>query len=125
MKITKFFKTVFYIFFALVNLLIITVFISFKVPVFQELVLPHFYEEETIFTDGYSFDAWKKIGKKDSMSKVIKLLGEPFNKTKGSDGLIRWFYSKQGPKDTNYKIRIIVFNDKNKVIKKIRGYYLD
>ena len=44
---------------------------------FQEFVLSKFYEEETIFANGYSIKAWKEVKINDTTERVIQLLGEP------------------------------------------------
>jgi hypothetical protein len=83
-------------------------------------------EEETIYSSGYSIQAWKSVKVNDTIEDVKKVLGEPLFKAIGNDGLIRYFYSKPGHKDTNYRVRIIVFDkDEKKVIQKIREFYLD
>ena len=92
---------------------------------FQESVLSSIYDEETVYAKNYSSKAWGKIGMNDPLKKILDLLGEPLEKDNEKDGSTTYFYSKQGPKNTNYRVRILVFNHEGNVIEKIEEFYLD
>ena len=92
---------------------------------FQELIISLTVEEETVYAKGYSLKSFKQVRINDSADKVIHLLGEPLAKDKVRDDHVVFYYSEQGPKDTNYRERKIVFNREGKVKKIIREFYID
>jgi hypothetical protein len=92
---------------------------------FQEFVLSSIYEEETIYAKGYSDEEWKKVKTNDSIDSVVQLLGKPLKIYKSEDGSFSYYYTYQGPKDTNYRMRVIFFNKEGKVIEKYREFYID
>lgn len=91
----------------------------------QERILMLFYEEETVYAEGYVETSWNKIKLRNSMDHVIKFLGPPLVKNIDKDGRTYFHYSKQGPKNTNYCVRIIVFDPENKVETIVKEFYLD
>jgi len=103
-------------------LLIALVFLN---PDFQEFVLSSISEEETIYAKGYSYKSWKEVKINDTVDRVLYLLGDPLKIYKSADGSFSYYYTCQGPKDTNYRIRAIIFNNKGRVVEKIREFYVD
>lgn len=92
----------------------------------QESILALLFEEETVFADKYTSKAWKTVRIGDNMDSVLTKLGTPLAQDKSSNGNKECLnYSKQGPKNTNYRIRIICFDSNQKVEKIIQEYYLD
>ena len=106
--------------------LIIIIALFFSNADFQEFVLSNLYQEETIYAKGYSPKHWKRIKLGDSREKVLKILGEPLKKLLNrKDEARAFFYSSQGPKNTNYRVRSIIFNESGMVIEKNNYFYLD
>ena len=91
----------------------------------QESILGLFFEDETLYSRGFATENWNKIGIEDNVDTVVQLIGVPLDQNVGADGKQYWFYSKQSPKNTNYRVRIIVFDSNNKVEKIIKEFYLD
>jgi hypothetical protein len=107
------------------GILALLIALFFLNPDFQESVLSSICGEETIYAKGYSYKAWKKVKIDDTIDRVLKLLGKPLKIFKSDDGSSSYYYTYQGPKDTNYRMRAIIFNNKGRVIKKVREFYMD
>ncbi len=90
-----------------------------------ETILSMFYEEETIYASGYSWRAWSEIRIGDTEDRVVKLMGEPLYRNQGADGRKFYSYSIQGPRNTNYRMRGISFDNSGRVRKKKAGFYFD
>lgn len=91
----------------------------------QENILSLFFEEETVYSHGFNEEKWDKIEIGTSSDDVVLLIGEPLSKGTVKSGKPYWYYSKQGPKDTNYRVRIVVFDSNYNVSNTIREFYLD
>ncbi len=93
---------------------------------FQEFILSNLYREETIYAKGYSPELWKSIKLGDSREKVLTILGQPLDKFLNKRGEVTaFYYSSQGPKNTNYRVRLIIFDESGIVIEKNNYFYLD
>ena len=92
---------------------------------FKEFVLSSISEEETVYAKGYSDKAWNEVKINDTKERVIQLLGDPLKIYKSDDGSSSYYYTDQGPKDTNYRMRTIIFNKEGRVIEKVREFYVD
>ena len=91
----------------------------------RESLLSWLYSEETVFAAGYSPSGWNGVKVGDRRERVVAALGEPLEKREGADGRIRYFYSTQGPSDSNYRMRILVVDREGVVREKKMGFYLD
>lgn len=92
----------------------------------QEYILGYFFDEETIYGDKYTYKAWKSVKFGDTIDSVMLKLGEPLDKiNEPNNNELCYHYSKQGPKDTNYRRRIICFDSTKRVKDIIQEFYLD
>lgn len=94
-------------------------------PAIQETLLASFYEEETVYADGYSPLAWSHVQIGDSLDTVIKQLGEPFERNVNNDHTLTLLYSGPGPRNISYRMRVIHFDPNFKVKMKIQEFYID
>lgn len=91
----------------------------------QESVLGIIFEDETVYSKSFSEENWNKIHVGNTVKDVVQLVGDPLEKNTENVEQQYWYYSKPSPKNTNYHMRIIVFNSNNKVERMIKEFYLD
>lgn len=77
--------------------------------------------ESTIYASKYNEEMFWKISEGMTKSEVLSLLGPPL--WKSGDNEKNWNYSNQ--KKSNYRQRIIIFDENNKVCDREIGLYLD
>lgn len=100
-------------------------FIAFpKISWIYNPVLELIESEETIYSPGYNESNFKKIRKNMSSNEVLSLLGEPIDRIKLSENEEVWRYTEQGPHNTNYRERNVVFCN-SKVIEIDDSFYID
>ncbi len=79
-------------------------------------------EEDTVWTGGYSNDAFRAIRVGMSRREVYSLLGPPINSLDNGGGVIEcWTHS---PDDGHYRRRELTFQS-DQVIKKVAEFYVD
>lgn len=91
----------------------------------QENFLSFIFEEETIYSENFNKKKWGEIKTGTSSDDIVLLVGEPLSKDTVENGKLYWYYSKQGPKNTNYRVRIVIFDSNNNVLETIQEFYLD
>ena len=93
-------------------------------PTVQELVFSKLYTEETIYSSGFNSENWHNVRLGDTIEKVKNILGDPLDESYDKIGMLWCYYTKQG-QNKAYRVRILVFDNKNTVKRKIEDFYLD
>ncbi len=78
-------------------------------------------EDSTVYAPKYTKALFQKISPGMTKAEVFSLLGPPL--CKSGDKQEYWHYSDQ--RKSNYRIRLIIFDGKNKVREKKIGFYVD
>ena len=95
-----------------------------KIPSIHEAIYNLIEPEETIYTAGYDEQKFESIKTGMTADQVNKLMGEPLKRIDVDGHRVIWLYSKQGPHDTNYKIRNVWLQE-NKVVRIDRSFFVD
>lgn len=64
----------------------------------QEAILGFIYEDETVYSSGYSEENWGKVHVGNTANEVVQLLGDPLEKNTENLEQQYWYYSQQVPK---------------------------
>jgi len=99
-------------------------FVVSEIPFISTKIFELIEPEETIYSPAYKESNFRQIQLGMSKEEVLSILGKPLYNKALSQVEELWRYTKQGPSDTNYRIRNVIFvNDK--VDRKVSSFYLD
>lgn len=110
---------------AIIFFLLVILFFSSLFLVNLEFLLENIevwiWGESTIYAPKYREEIFWKISNGMTKSEVLSLLGPPL--WKSGDNQKNWNYTNQ--KKSNYRQRVIVFDENNKVCNRKIGLYVD
>lgn len=95
-----------------------------KVPAFQQAVLQTIEPEDTVTAPGFREELFERIRPGMAASEVLDVLGQPLERVEIKPHTQLWRYTKQGPKDTNYRIRSVELAD-GRVSEVVRSFFVD
>lgn len=97
----------------------------------REFILPLLEPEDTVYAPGFNEDAFSRVGVGATAQEVLGSLGEPLRKKSFPEVIMRqscstgctvWYYSRNGPRSKNFRIRAIEFDDEARVVRKFRQF---
>jgi len=117
-------KTLAVIFFSIIFIASYLVFIL-EDSVTDELLFLGF-EDDTVYSEGYTFESYLKIKKGDRLEEVYRVLGKPIKEQKQKYILknLVLHYSKS-KSNSHYRMREIHLNKDSIVVKKVSGAWID
>lgn len=90
-----------------------------------EVVLPLLFGEATNYAPRFSEERFQSLQPGMSPTEVERLLGKPLHARRFADGRTMSYYSQQRTERDNYRVRIVVFDRDERLIRRRTGFYLD